>query len=250
MGRTQPALTLFAIGLIGLGVLALKFSDFALVWQPVPQWLPARTTVAYASGALMILLAAGLVISSTRAWAVKVLLPYLFLWSLLKVPDVVTRPGTEGSWLGLGELTLLLSGGWTLYALLGGTGFLSGRRGLHAARILFALSIIPIGLSHLVYLEATKSYVPHWLGFSAGWAMLTGIGQIASGLGVLFNILPRIAAWAEAWQITLYTFLVWLPQILIANTRLNWTAFFVSWIFGAAAWAVAQNVPDRNASTT
>ena len=73
--------------------------------------------------------------------------------------------------------------------------------------------------------------------------MLTGTGQIASGLGVLFNVLPRVAAYAEAAQITTYTFLVWAAAFLAAHTRLNITGFFVSWIFGAAAWAVAQNIP-------
>jgi uncharacterized membrane protein len=249
----QPALTLFAIGLLGLGVLALIYGDFALVWQPVPAWLPARTAVAYASGVLMLLLAAGLLIPASRTWTVRILFPYLILWALLKVPDVVTNPRVEGSWLGLGELTLLLSGGWTLFARLGGVpqgsplSFLSGERGARLARILFAVSIVPIGLSHLVYVDATVGYVPHWLPFPRGWAYLTGAGQIASGLGVLFNVLPRVAAWAEAIQIAIYTLLVWLPAIVAAPTRLNWTAFFVSWIFGAAAWAVAQNVPARRA---
>lgn len=244
----QPALTLFAIGLLGLGVLALIYGDFALVWQPVPAWLPARTAVAYASGVFMLLLAAGLLIPASRTWTVRVLFPYLILWALLKLPDVVTNPRIEGSWLGLGELTLLLSGGWTLFAHLGGVpqgsplSFLSGERGARMARILFAISIVPIGLSHLVYVDATVGYVPHWLPYPKGWAYLTGAGQMASGLGVLFNMLPRVAAWAEAGQITIYTLLVWLPAIVAAATRLNWTAFFISWIFGAAAWAVAQNM--------
>ena len=111
------------------------------------------------------------------------------------------------------------------------------------------VQIVPIGLSHLVYVEATVGYVPHWLPFRKGWAYLTGAGQIASGLGVLLNVLPRVAAWAEAGQITLYTLLVWLPAIVAARTRLNWTAFFISWIFGAAAWAVAQNMPAKRGGT-
>jgi uncharacterized membrane protein len=248
----QPGLSLFAVGLLGLGGLALGYGDFALVWQPVPAWLPARTAVAYASGVLMILLGFGLLVEPVRKWAVRVLLPYLFLWALLKVPDVVSKPGTEGSWLGLGELTLLLAGGWTLFAVFGEVaseslfGFLAGERGVRAARYLFAISIVPIGLSHIVYVDATAGFVPHWLPAPRAWAYLTGAGQIASGLGVLFGVLPRIAAWAEAGQITVYTFLVWLPALVAAATRLNRTAFLVSWIFGAAAWVVAQNLAGEH----
>jgi uncharacterized membrane protein len=247
----QPALTLFVIGLIGLGVLALHYRDFALVWQPVPAWVPVHAAVACASGVLMIALGVGLLVPRTRAWSVRILFPYLILWACLKLPEAIAAPGTEASWLGLGELTLLLSGGWTLFASLGQIAegsplrFLAGDRGIRGARYLFAVSIIPIGLSHLVYLSLTMGYVPHWLPFRKGWAILTGAGQIASGLGVLFNVLPRIAAYAEAAQIMTYTFLVWGAAFLTAHTRLNITAFFISWIFGAAAWAVAQNVRPK-----
>ncbi len=248
----QPALVLFVIGLLGLGVLALIYGDFALVWQPVPEWLPARTAIAYASGVLMLLLGAGLLIPKLQSWSVRILFPYLVLWALLKVPGVVVAPKMEATWLGLGELTLLLSGGWTLFARLGDIPstspltFLAGDRGVRMARVLFAISVVPIGLSHLVYMKITAGYVPQWLPFREGWAVLTGAGQIASGLGVLFGVLPRIAAWAEAGQITCYTLLVWLPAIIAAPTmRLNWTAFFISWIIAAAAYAVAQNIPEK-----
>jgi uncharacterized membrane protein YphA (DoxX/SURF4 family) len=102
--------------------------------------------------------------------------------------------------------------------------------------------------------------IPPWLPGKMFWAYLTGIGQIASGLGVLFGVLPRIAAWAEAVQISLYALLIWAPAILLGNRnlgpsfahadrRLSFTAFLISWIIAAAAWAVAQNVPsNREAS--
>ena len=201
----------------------------------------------------MLLLGAGLTIRVSRAWSVRIRFVYLFLWALLKVPGVVVAPRMEATWLGLGELTLLLSGGWTLFACLGDLskgsplGFLAGERGLKMARILFAISIVPIGLSHIVYADITAGYVPHWLPYRIGWAYLTGAGQIASGLGVLFGVFPRVAAWAEAGQISLYTLLVWLPAIVAApKTRLPWTAFFISWIIAAAAWSVAQNVPAKS----
>jgi hypothetical protein len=51
----QPALTLFAVGMIGLGILALVYGDFAMVWQPVASWIPGRSALAYGSGLVMLL---------------------------------------------------------------------------------------------------------------------------------------------------------------------------------------------------
>ncbi len=248
----QPALILFVVGLLGLGVIALISKDFALVWQPVPAWIPAHAALAIGSGVLMLLLAVGLLLPAARVWSVRALFVYLVLWAMLKVPSVVAAPQIEGTWLGLGELTMLLGGGWTLFARLGDIppsspiAFLAGDRGVRLARYLFAISVIPVGLSHFVYMQATLTFIPHWLPFPKGWAVLTGGGQIASGLGLLFGVLPRLAAWAEAGQITCYTLLVWLPWLIAGQrTRLNWTGFFISWIIGAAAYAVAQNVKRK-----
>ena len=80
----QPALTAFAIAMIGLGVLALVYGDFAMVWQPVPAGLPGRTMLAYASGVVMLLGGAGLLFRATAAWAARVLFPYLVIWMLLE----------------------------------------------------------------------------------------------------------------------------------------------------------------------
>ncbi len=248
----QPALTLFAVGMIGLGILALIYGDFALVWQPVAPWVPGRTLLAYGSGLIMLLGGIGLLFRATAAWSVRILFPYLIVWLLLKVPALVVAPRMEAVWLGFGELAVLLTGGWVLFANLSGLregSFLkivAGDNGIRIARILFAVSLIPIGLSHLVYVKETADFVPAWLPYRVGWAYLTGVGQIASGLGVLFSIFPRVAAWAEAGMISLFTLLVWGPAILAApKTRLPWTAFFISWAIASAAWVVAQNIAPK-----
>jgi uncharacterized membrane protein len=249
----QPALTLFAIGLIGLGILALLYDDFAMVWQPVAPWIPGRTVLAYASGLLMMLGGVGLLFTATAAWTVRILFPYLFLWLLLKVPALVVAPGMEAVWLGFGEIAVLFSGGWILFARLAALradsplAFLTGEKSIFIARTLFALSLLPIGLSHIVYAKQTADLVPAWLPYREGWAYLTGAGQIACGLGVLLRILPRVAASVEAAMISLFTLLVWAPAILAApKTRLPWTAFFISWIIASAAWVVAQNTTPRH----
>lgn len=167
--REQPALALFAVGMIGLGVLALIYGDFALVWQPVADWVPGRTALAYGSGILMLLCGAGLLFRSTVACSVRVLFPYLIAWALLKVPALVVAWRIEGFWLGIGELLVLLAGGWTLFALLGNVRegspmrWAAGESGVRIARIMLGIWVIPIGLSHLIYVQQTAEYVPAWL---------------------------------------------------------------------------------------
>lgn len=250
--RQQPALTVFAVGMIGLGVLALVYGDFALVWQPVAAWVPGRTALAYLSGVIMLVGGVGLLFECTVTWSVRLLFPYLVVWALLKVPALVVAPQIEGVWLGFGELAVLLAGGWTLFAVLAELpersflSFATGERGVRIARILFGVFVIPIGLSHLFYVKATADYVPAWLSYRTFWAYLTGMGQMACGLGVLFRVLPRVAAAAETVMIGLFTLLVWLPAVVAApRTRLPWTAFFISWAIGAGAWVVAQNMPAK-----
>ena len=248
----QPALTLFAVGMIGLGILALVYGDFALVWQPVAPWIPGRTVLAYGSGLIMLLGGVGLLLRSRVTWSVRILFPYLIIWLLLKVPALLVAPQMEAVWLGFGEIAVLMTGGWVLFATLAGLRegspltFATGANGIRLAGMLFAVSLIPIGFSHLVYVKQTVELVPAWLPYRVGWAYLTGAGQIACGLGVLFSILPRVAAWAEAGMISVFTLLVWGPAIVAApKTRLPWTAFFISWAIASAAWVVAQNIVPK-----
>lgn len=250
----QPALTAFAIGMIGLGILALVYGDFAMVWQPVPDWVPARTALAYASGVIMLLGGVGLLVRSTASWAARILFPYIVVWTSLKLPAIFAAPRMEAVWLGFGELAVLFAGGWVLFANLADLNegsplrALTSEKAIRIAQMFFAVWLIPIGLSHIVYVQGTADLVPAWLPYRSGWAYLTGAGHIAAGLGVLFSVFPRVAAFAEAAMIGVFTIFVWAPKIVAApHERLNWTAFFISWAIAAAAWVVAQSVAAKNA---
>jgi uncharacterized membrane protein len=252
----QPALTAFAVGMIGLGVLALIYGDFAMVWQPVAPWVPGRTALAYTSGLIMLLGGIGLLVRATASWAARILFPYVFIWMCLKLPALFVAPGMEAVWLGFGEIAVLFAGGWVLFARLGelqeGSPLrvLTGEKSVRIARLFFAVWLIPIGLSHIFYVQATRDLVPAWLPYREGWAYLTGAGHIAAGLGVLFSIFPRMAAMAEAAMIGVFTLLVWGPRIVAEpKARLPWTAFFISWAIASAAWIVAQSISAKQRAT-
>src|SRR6266700_3844559 len=257
MARSQqPALTLFAVGMIGLGILALVYGDFALVWQPVAPWIPGRTLLAYGSGLIMLLGGVGLLSVATAAWSVRILFPYLIVWTLLKVPALFVAPQMEAVWLGFGELAVLFAGGWILFAKLADLRegspltVLTSEKGIRIAQMFFAVWLIPVGLSHIFYVQATRDLVPAWLPYREGWAYLTGAGHIAAGLGVLFSVFPRVAAMAEAGMIGVFTILVWVPRVAAEpKARLPWTAVFISWAIASAAWAVAQSISAKQRAT-
>jgi len=197
---------------------------------------------------VMIATGAGLLSKATSRISSAVLLVYLLLWLLLKLPAVVMAPQLEYNWLGFGEIAVIVAAGLVLFASdrerveSARWKFATGASGIRIARIVFGLALIPIGLSHFVYAKETIGFIPEWLPFRRGWAYLTGAGHIAAGLGVLFGILPRLAAMLEATMIGIFTVLVWLPLVLKTPNQLNWTGLLISWTIGAAAWLVAESL--------
>jgi len=251
----QPGISLLSIGLIALGVLSVIYRDFAYTWQPVPAFHPGRDVLAIACGLFMIGAGVALFFRATVAVAVRAVFAFLLAWMCLPIPYLIAMPQREGRWLGTGEIAMLLAGGWVLFAHLSGldkTGFFShitGAKGVRIARIVFGLAVLPVGLSHIFYTKITASLVPPWLPFRTGLAYLTGFGQIACGLAILFSIWSRMAALIETGMLGLFAFLVWGPDTWFAVTpkmpgappgfRFPLTAFLITWVIGASALLVA-----------
>jgi uncharacterized membrane protein len=261
----QPAISLFAIGMIGIEVLCVVYRDFALDWQPVPAFHPGREVLAVACALIMIAASVGLLFRATSAIAVRIVFPFLLICLLLKIPALIAAGQIEGVWIGFGEDGMLLAGGWVLFARLSGleeSGFfrhITGAKGVRIAQIIFGLAVLPVGLGHIVYVQTTASLVPSWMPFRTGLAYLTGIGQIACGLGILSSILLRAAALIEAGMLALFAFLVWGPDTWMAATpklpgtppgsRFPLTAFLITWVIGASALLIANNVTLNNGAS-
>ena len=251
----QVALSLFSFGLIALGILTVLSRQFAYDWQPVPAF-SGREVLAVLCGLFMIACSAALLLRNTAHIAARFMLPFLLAWLALEVPALVAAPQIEGVWLNFGEIGTVFAGGLVLFAELADLKrprfftWLSGQRGIRAAQIMFGLSVIPIGLAHLVYSGITANMVPAWLPFRMGLAYLTGVGQIACGVALLFAFKPRFAALVEASMCALFAFLVWGPDTWFAAApkfqgsppgfRFPLTAFLITWIVGCSALLLAS----------
>lgn len=240
---------LLAAVMMGLGIRGLCYGDFASVWQRIPiEHLPARQFFAYACAAIELATGIGLLVKRVAARSSCILSIYLLLWVvLLKLPAVVRVPQMEATWLGFGEISVILSGAWISFAsnAVGWTAsrlkFAVGDRGLCCARLLFVLSLPMIGLSHFVYAKETAGFVPAWLPCPYGWAWLTGAGSIAASIGIFFAIHPRLAATLEAAMLSVITVLVWLPGVVARPGNESVTPFLMSTAIACGAWAVADS---------
>lgn len=240
---------LFAATFVAIGVIGLTGGDFAPVWQPVPRTVPEREALAYLCSFVSLASGVGLLWRRTAAHAARVLLGSLLLWFLLfRVPVLLRAPIVEVSWEGCGESAVVVSGAWALYAWLASDwhrqrlGFAVGETGVHLARLIFGLALIPLGLAHLVYLKQTAALVPAWLPAHQVWAALTGCTYIAAGVAMLGGVLARFAAALSALQMAVFTLLVWVP-ILVTGPRgpSEWSEALVSWSLTASALVVADS---------
>jgi uncharacterized membrane protein len=250
MRLTRLGEVIFAVSFAGLGVLSLISGDFASVWQPVPAWVPGREAIAYAWGLMLLAGGVGMLLPRTARLATLLITVSVLLWLLLVgLPRVVAHPTNAIIWLNFGQTLMLVTGGWTLLGSFAGQGgspvvrSATGARGLRLALLLYAIALPSVGQSHFVYVKLTASMVPAWLPYHMGFAYLTGAGHIAAGLGILFGVLPRLAATAEAMMISIFALLVWVPRIVASPaTLLPWPEFFITAAVAGAAWAIAGSL--------
>jgi uncharacterized membrane protein len=245
MTQRQSARIAFASGMIGLGIIGFVFGDFAQLWKFAPAYVPAHQSLAYASSTLLLVCGIALLFKPTETLAARVLFPYWALIVLaLKLPVVLKHPLVEVTYQSMSEIVVVMTGAWVLFAG-------DDKRSLRIAQLVFGLALIPLGLAHFFYLELTAPIIPSFIPFHTFWAYFTGAAQIAAGIGVLLNILPKLAATLDAVLLASFTFVVWIPKIVEpAPTGATWSEFTISWAVTAAAWVVAASFPTKKGEST
>jgi uncharacterized membrane protein len=238
----------FAATLIALGISGLIRGDVIAVWE-LPQRVPAREALAYLCAVISVATGVGLLWRRTATLAARVLLASLLLYLLaFKAPELLRAPTDAVSWESCAETVVIVAGAWVLYAWFATdrdrhrVGFATGEQGVRTARVLYGLAMIAFGVAHFAYMKYTASLVPAWLPWPVGWVCVTGAAYIAAGVAMLTDAYARLAAALSAWQMGMFTLLVWLP-VLAAGSRdaSQWSEGMVSWALTAAGWVVADS---------
>ena len=247
MRNTHPGRDIFAVSFALLAAFSLFLPGFARAWAMVPGWMPAHDAVATAAAAILLAGSIALFVPHTSRPASAVLFVLLVVrLVLMHARPIATHPLVEGTWEELGESLIFVAGAWIIFSLLARTANREESGNVRAGQIVFALAMLPIGLSHFVYLDMTAPLIPSWLPFHVALAYLTGAAWIAGGLAILFGVLAPIAATLTAVMVSLFTVLVWVPIVIAAPTNLgNVSELCVSAAITGAAWAVAGSFRGR-----
>ena len=252
MRRITVGHAIFAVTMLGFGILGLVKGEFAPAFQPVPKWVPARETLAYLSAGLSVLCGIGLLWQRAAGAAARVLLAYLLLLSLLfKGRFIYLQPTVEGSYQTCGENAVLVAAAWVLYAWFAPEwdrnhlSFAIGDRGVRIARVLYGLAMIAFGLSHFAYMNLTAPLVPGWLPWHTGFGYFTGLTYLAAGGAILFGVWARLAAVLSTAQMAGFTLLVWVPIAMSgAMSASQWGELMISWALTTGGWVVADSYRD------
>jgi uncharacterized membrane protein len=239
----------FAAAMIWLGAMGLSKGTFVPVWQPVPKWVPAREALAYLCAFISLASGIGLLWQRTAAVAARVIFASLMVWLLaLRLPSLFYQtPVVLVAWT-FGSTAVMVAAAWVLYVWFAGDhdrqrlGLFAGDTGMRIARALYGLSLVPFGLAHFMYLDATTVLIPHWLPWHVAWAYFTGAAFIAAGLAVTVGVFARLAAALSTLQLGLFALIVWVPRVLAgAVNDFQWGEFVVTCALTAGAWVVADS---------
>jgi len=229
----------FGLGAILLGAAGIWFHDFAMQWQPVPAGFPLRMQFAIVTG-LLLILGGGETLSGKWAHGGAALLAGIYgAWVLiLHVPLIVMKPTDLGTWNGVAEIVMMISGAVALFA---GTRGMRGRVATTVC-VVTGLCALMFGATHFKYVEFTATMVPTWIPPNQiFWAYVTGIGHVAAGLSLLSGFRSQVGATLLAVMMAVFVLLVHIPRVYASpGEELEWIMLGVALSLSGAAWLVRK----------
>jgi len=80
-------------------------------------------------------------------------------------------------------------------------------------RYFLALPMVVFGIQHFLYAEFIVHLVPTWVPGRLFWTYFAGVALFASGLGIIINVLSRLAAALLGLMISIWVIILHIPRV-------------------------------------
>jgi uncharacterized membrane protein YphA (DoxX/SURF4 family) len=244
----------YGLGVMAVGLAGLAFRDFD-PGQPVPANFPARTALACAASAFMVVAAAAVEWRRTAAWGAAALTAYyaLFVVILMNGRLLLTDYAIFVTYENIAMQLAIAAAGLIVYATTARIDAALAARLTRLGRLAFGVCALVFGGAHFAYMSYTASLVPKWLPpGQVFWGYATGIGFVAAGVAILTGVQARLAAILMTAMLASFGLLVNEPMLLADRSiHMNWTESAVNLAVLGAAWVVADSLaPPRGWSVS
>jgi len=252
--RTTMALgwRVYGLGVMSVGLASVVFREFD-PGQPVPVSFPARSALACAVGAFMVLAAAAVEWRRIALWAAAALTVYYAtgVVMLMNGRVLLTHFAEYGTYENLAEQVAIAAGGLIVFSTFAGTDgkihSVVAARLIRVGQLAFGVCALVWGGAHFVYMNLTAPLVPKWLPPSqVFWGYATGACFIAAGVAILTGVKARLAVILLTTMLASFGLLIHEP-ILLANhsSHFNWTESAANLAILGAAWVVADSLAPK-----
>jgi uncharacterized membrane protein len=235
----------YGLGVMAVGLACLAFGDFDS-GQPLPEHFPARTALAYAAGAFLVIAAAAVEWRRTAAWGAAALTTYYAFVdvALMNGRLLLTDYAVFVTYENIAIQLAIATGGLIVYATTARIDAALSARLIRLAQLAFGACALVFGAAHFVYMNLTAPLVPKWLPPTQEfWGYVTGVCFIAAGVAILTGVQARLAAILLTVMLASFALLVHEPMLLADHsTHFNWTESAENLAVIGAAWVVADSL--------
>jgi uncharacterized membrane protein YphA (DoxX/SURF4 family) len=235
----------YGLGVMAVGIASVAFGDFD-PGQPVPGNFPARTALAHAAGAFLVVAAAAVEWRRTAVWGAAALTFYyaLIVVILMNGRLLLTNYAVFGTYENIAIQLAIAAGGLIVYASTAMIDAAVAARLMRLGRLAFGVCALVFGGAHFVYMNLTAPLVPKWLPPTQEfWGYVTGFGFLAAGVAILSGVQARLAAILLTAMLASFALLVHEPMLLADHSKkYNWTESAENLAIIGAAWVVADSL--------
>ncbi|HEY0044440.1 MAG TPA: hypothetical protein VGB62_07805 [Allosphingosinicella sp.] len=235
---------IYGAAAIALGLVGLAWGAFATVWQPVQDYTPFRTPLAYLTA--LVLIGAGTAVQFRRSAppALLVLAAVFAAFALLWAPRVIGYPQIVATWAGFAEQFAVAIAGVLAWLALQGR---EAPRLATVLRVAFGICAVFWAFNHFTNIPQTSGMVPAWIPGRTFWAWATGFGHLAAGLALISCVMAVLAARLLAAMFLVFQLCIWVPGLFaVPANHVVWAGNAVNLTAIAAAWVLAEFLEGRS----